>query len=149
MQWRATTVQPQPYYPRAALLDWIRGNAPDFRVLHVMRDGQPACAARFTVDGTEHRYFVAKGQQSTDGTVIDDPADAIVRICHQALARLLDVTVARGRSRVDRERDIIAASARGDTDMADRLARSLAADNEQETRRRAQLRTQFGNRSTW
>lgn len=145
---RPAPVQPPPHYPRAALLEWIRGHAPDLRIAYRLEGETRVVGARYTFRGVEHKHFLSSGRQP-DGTVVENIDDAIVQHIYRVLARELALPHVAGPSRTDRERAIVAAAARGDTQTAEALSRELATSNETETRRRHQVRTQFGNRATW
>lgn len=136
IHWTKPDVEPPPYVPRSALLDWLRAVVPDIRILHQEIGGERVCAAQFSLGGRLHEYN-ARGP---------DADDTLVRVCYAAVARQLGLPGAATNARA-LERDIVAAAARGDTELADRLGRELAMSNAAETRWR-RIRTQFGNRPT-
>ncbi len=136
-----------PAYAKGPLLDWLRAVAPDLRMMRGLVGGQLVVAVRFTCNGTLHEYNVQRGTQP-DGTTVTDPEDAVVRLACFAAMRELGMPVARRRT-TETEQQILAASARGDTEHADNLARGLALDNQQELRLQTTVRSRFGRRKAW
>lgn len=110
---------------RGALLEFVRGAAPDLRIMKVrLEDGRRACGARFTFRGES---FEVEAIES-DGS---DPDVDIVRHCAWHIYRRLGKTVALDDGKADQlRRDIVAASIRGDSALADKLGLELAMHND-------------------
>lgn len=143
---RLRPIEPSvPHYSWHALLDWIREVAPDLRIMYRLDGDRRMVGARYTLRGVERTHYVSSGKQP-DGSTVEDIDEALVRHIYRVIARELGLPNAVGPTRTERERAIIAASARGDTETAEKLARELAASNETEARRRLRLRTSFGTR---
>jgi hypothetical protein len=136
-----------PTYSKQALLEWLRNEAPDLRILRGIVDGNLVVATRFTFNGQLHEYNAVAGEQP-NGTKLLDPEDAVIRTSCLAIMRELGMPVAR-RGRTELEREILAATARGDTAHAENLGRDLVMRNQEELRLRTNLRSRFGRRQAW
>jgi len=137
-----------PVYSTDALLSWLRGNAPDLRILRGIVDGRRVVAAQFTFGGLRHEYAVTEGTQP-DESFIADAEDAVIRTCYLAMARAMGLpTVTREATR-EMERQVLTAAAIGDSERAEAIGRELALLNDERTRPAQRLQSMFGRRQAW
>jgi hypothetical protein len=146
MQLRMADRRP-PTYAKGPLLDWLRSISPDLRIMRGLVDGCLVVAIRFTWNGAVHEYNARLGAQPNGATILD-PEDAVIRTACVAVMRQLGMPTA-GRRLNETEQQILAATARGDSEHADRLSRDLVLDNQQELRLKTQTRSRFGRRQAW
>lgn len=115
-----------PAHPaRGELLHFLRSHAPDLRIRKkLLEDGRRACRGDFTFHGEE---LVVEAVEA-EGL---DPDDAVVRRCALLLYRRLGVLMPIDARQGDAlERQILTATANGNTELADRLGLELVLFNE-------------------
>lgn len=112
--------------PREVLLEWVRANAPDLRILRVLLDdGRRACGARFTFRGEEIEV------EAIEGDGVADPDDAIVRRCAWVLYQRMGIpTEIDDAHRARTYAQIRDAQLRGDDATVDKLRHEIATANE-------------------